>query len=395
MPRALPIPANPAVIAWARRESGFEPARVAKRLGVSQERLLAWERGVGQPTARQLERLAQLLRRPFSIFFLPRPPEIPPLAAERRRLPGVEPGRESPELRLALRTMIARRETALDLARELGDPVADFPLDASLGEDPAAVGRRLRTSLGLDIATQFAWADEWRAWAAWRTAAEGKGILVFLFPGVAIEEARGLALLRRPLPVAAVNSKEIPEARIYTLLHETVHLMLAAGHQEVAALQERRPAREWRRIERFAEIAASHAAVPEAPLRMLAQQYVSSGWDVTAIRQIARRFRITPLATATRLRESGLMPAAAYRNWRRAWDAYVATLPPRRGGFASPADKALNRAGRPFVQLVLDALSANRITSVDAARHLDLGFGHFEALRASLVESAPVRSAGA
>lgn len=49
-------------------------------------------------------------------------------------------------------------------------------------------------------------------------------------------------------------------------------------------------------------------------------------------------------------------------------------------------EKAVNRAGRPFAQLVLEALSANRITAVDASRYLDLKFEHFDKLRAHLAQ---------
>ena len=107
-------------------------------------------------------------------------------------------------------------------------------------------------------------------------------------------------------------------------------------------------------------------------------------WDIQEVRKIAKAFRITPLAMATRLRESQYMSWTRYNQWRADWDAYVATLPIRRGGFASPVEKAVGRAGRPFTQLVLEALSANRLTSVDAARYLDLRFEHFENLKAHL-----------
>ena len=83
----------------------------------------------------------------------------------------------------------------------------------------------------------------------------------------------------------------------------------------------------------------------------------------------------------------------AYQRWRKEWDAYVATLTPRRGGFATPAEKAVTRAGRPFAQLVLEALSANRITSVEAARYLDLKFDHFDELRTHLSGGAVGTSA--
>ena len=88
---------------------------------------------------------------------------------------------------------------------------------------------------------------------------------------------------------------------------------------------------------------------------------------------------------ATRLRESGHMTPRAYREWRAEWDEYVAALPPSKGGPSSPAQKTLGRSGRPFVQLVLQAVSSNRITVVDAARYLDLKFEHFDELRERLV----------
>jgi transcriptional regulator with XRE-family HTH domain len=118
--------------------------QVAKRLQVKAERVRSWESGERQPTLRQLESLAKYYHRPFSIFFLPRPPQFPPLATEYRRLPGVEPGHESPELRLALRQMLIRRENTIKLMGELGQSISEFSLRARLGELPADVGIRLR-----------------------------------------------------------------------------------------------------------------------------------------------------------------------------------------------------------------------------------------------------------
>jgi Zn-dependent peptidase ImmA (M78 family)/transcriptional regulator with XRE-family HTH domain len=386
----LPLPINHAVLRWAREESGFSLERVARRLGVKEERVRTWEKGERQPTQRQTEELARFLRRPLGVFFLPRPPQVPPLGGEYRRLPGVEPGRESPELRITLRQMLIRRENALNLMNELGEPISPLILRARLSEPPATVGARLRAAVRVLVETQLAWPNEWRAWASWRAAVEDLGVFVFLFPGVSIGEARGLAILRTPFPVVAINSKDIPEARAFTLFHELVHIMLAAGNEEVPAIRERRSSAEWTVVERFAEAAASHALIPEDVL----ERFVSSRnagdpiWDITQVRGLAKRFRITPLAMATRLRESGHMTWPKYRAWRAAWDALVATLPPRRGGISTPVEKALNRAGRPFAALVVEALTANRITSLDAARYLDLKFEHFEKLTTQLRDGA-------
>ena len=85
---------NPPLLVWAREQSGYAPDSVAGRLKVKPERLQAWERGDRAPTVRQVERLARIYQRPFGLFFLPQPPSVPPMAAEYRRLPGVEPGAE-------------------------------------------------------------------------------------------------------------------------------------------------------------------------------------------------------------------------------------------------------------------------------------------------------------
>jgi len=387
MPSENTLTVNHRVLQWARVESGWPAERVAKRLQVKVARVNAWEQGERQPTLRQVEALSRFLHRPLSVFFLPKPPELPPLAAEYRRLPGIRPGHESPELRLAVRQMLTRRENALNLIAEMGAPVAEFGLVAHLSESPVEIGARLRAALAVPIEDQLQWRSEWEAWRTWRAGIEAIGVLVFQFAKVGLAEVRGITLLHVPLPVVGINGKEIPEGKSFTLLHETVHLMLAAGKEEKPALLEKRSSAEWQQVERFAEIAASNALIPEQALfAAIGRRQPDAGWSLEEIRSLARRFRITPLAMATRLRESGAMTWARYRAWREAWNKYVASLPPRRGGFATPPEKAINRSGRPFVQLVLEALDANRITSVDAGRYLDLKFEHFGKLREMLVQ---------
>lgn len=388
MPSPRTAQINPELLSWARRESGFELFRVAKRLNVKLEKVEAWEAGTQMPTMRQVENLARFFHRPLSIFFLPQPPELTPLGAEYRRLPHVIPGHESPEFRLGLRQMLIRRDNTLNLMGELGQAIPEFTLSAKLDESPIDVGARLRAAANISVNEQLAWPNEWRAWAAWRTAVENLGVLVFQFSKVAISEVRGLALLPVPLPVVGINIKEIPEARCFTVLHEVIHLMLAAGHEEAPAIQEGRSGDEWDNVERFAEIAASHALVPEAAMKseIASLNLSQSGWDIQSTRRLARRFRISPLAMATRLRESGYMTWPHYQEWRRQWDEYLAGLPERGKGFATPVAKAIGRNGRVFTQLVLEALSANRVTPVTAARYLDLKFEHFDKLKSALQE---------
>lgn len=387
MPAAATLPINPDVLTWARMESGYDVDRVAHRLGTKEDRVVAWERGEAHPTLRQVQELAAFFRRPLGLFFQPKPPKLAPLAADYRRLPGVVPGHESPEMRLAIRQMLTRRDNMLNLLGELGEEQEEFKLVAHLGEKPEMVAIRLRGALNLPVAVQLHWRDEWQALNAWRNAVEHLGVLVFQFSKVDLEEARGISLLRFPLPVVGVNSKEQPEPKLFTLIHEVVHLMLVMGKEEVAALRETRNDEQWTSVEQFAESVASHTLAPEDSLGsvIVGEGFDAQAWGVQEVRRLARRFRLSPLAMATRLRASDYMTWSQYRGWKVAWDAYVASLPPRSKGFAAPVDKAVTRNGRPFTQVVLEAMHSNRITSVEASRYLELKYEHFGKLQEKIL----------
>ena len=387
---SIPADINPELLIWAREESGYAADVVAKRIGVKVERLAEWENGGRRPSVRQVQNLAKYYHRPFGVFFLPQRPAIPPLAAEYRRLPGVRPGVESPEFRLALRQMSLRRERTLELNDELAVEGEEFMTAAHISEGSAVVGRRLREALGVAVARQMAWRDEWQAWREWRSAVEGIGVLVFQFPKVPLSQARGLSLLHFPSPVVGINSKELaPGARIFTLLHELVHVVLALGQDERVAIREGRSDSEWAEVEHFTEEAASEAIIPEDALQaaLRISRVTRDGWDVAQVRSLAARFRVTPLAMATRLRAAGEMTWAGYTRWKDAWAEHVSRLKPRTGGMSTPVDKALSRGGRPFAQLVIEALDANRLTAVDASRYLDLRFDHIATLRTELSAS--------
>ena len=347
---STPALVNPSLLVWAREQGGYAPETVAKRLSVKVERFLAWERGDRKPTVRQVEALARFYHRPFGLFFLPQPPELRPLAAEYRRLTGVTPGVESPELRLAIRTMSYRRETATELSEELGTSLPSFRLTAHPGEDPNVVGARLRSALGVSIEEQLSWRNEWQAWSRWRDAAESVGVLVFQFPQVPLSEARGISLLHFPTPAIGVNSKEgSPGARIYTLAHELAHLALAAAREERPALHETRNATDWARLERFAEEVASAVIIPRETLSLMLRGFsvTRDAWTVDQVRSLARRFKVTPLAMATRLRAESQLTWTGYKRWRDAWDKFVKSLPPRSGGFAHPSTRRSEERGGP------------------------------------------------
>lgn len=393
MPRGTPALVNPALLIWAREDAGYssmEAAVARAGKGFSVPKLQAWESGVAQPTLNQAERLADVYGRSYSLLCLPAPPQLPPLATEYRRLPGVRPGGEPPELRFAVRRLVQRRRLGLHLYAEMGEEAPEFSLRAHLSESVESVGQRLRAALDVSLADQFSWASEFVAYRAWRVAVERLGVLVCQIPGKGIGHVRGTSIVHFPLPVAGVSSKELPLSKPFTLLHEVVHLALAASDEERSASEETRDEPGWLQVERFCEGAAGAALMPPDAItgdEDVARQRRSNDWGVEAIRRTARRFRVTPTAVVTRLLRLGVMTPAKYASWKEDWQRYRDAHPDKPGfGIASPAEKAVSRNGPLFTSLVLGALNSDRISSVDASNYLDLNFGHVETLRRGWIE---------
>jgi Zn-dependent peptidase ImmA (M78 family)/DNA-binding XRE family transcriptional regulator len=384
----IPALVQPPLLVWAREDAGYSLEQAALRIKLSENKLHSWETGEVQPTLRQAEKLAKLYHRPFSIFCLSEPPKTTPLAADYRRLPYVNPGNESPELRVALREMIRRRQIAANLVSELGDDPEPFHLQAHLSESPEAVAARLRKALGLEIETQFSWNNEFQAWREWRAAIEKLGVLVFQFSKVDLEEVRSVSILNLPLPAIAINNREIPASKPFSVLHELVHVTLANSTEEKPALEEKRPDKDWQKVELFAEQVAGAILMPPETLDAQPEIHIhqhGNSWAISVIGKLARRFKVTPSAMATRLLVTGKMPPASFNKWKEDWQDFLGTHPKKASfGMATPAEKALNRNGRSFTLLVLEAFSLDRITSMDAANYLELRYPHIESLKQDL-----------
>jgi hypothetical protein len=53
-------------------------------------------------------------------------------------------------------------------------------------------------------------------------------------PGKGLGDVRGTAIVHFPLPVVGISSKELSLRKPFTLLHEVVHLALAADEEKPA-----------------------------------------------------------------------------------------------------------------------------------------------------------------
>ena len=335
--------------------------------------LRAWEDGADRPSIAQVRKLGEIYKRPLAVFFLQEPPKDFDAQREFRRLPGVTPQNESPEMRLALRTALFRREAARELYDQLGEEVPTFDAKAEPSENAETVGNRIREILGITWDAQLAWPSAHAALNGWRAAVERFGILVFQSGEMTVDEMRGISIPHGPLPVILLNSGDAPHGRIFTLLHEFAHILLTnAGHETSSLEGQRKP--EDQRLERISNRFAAAALLPREQFLEEIRRYPGAvEGDEDSLRRLAfRRLKVSPEAILRRLVELGRTKSGVYRMMRRGWQKRSWYSPPQGEGGPPLEVRVIASAGRPFVSLVLDGYRRNAVSSSDVSDYLGM-----------------------
>jgi Zn-dependent peptidase ImmA (M78 family) len=374
MPRSIPALVKPALLAWARERSGLKLEEVATKMQLDVSVLRDWEREGGErPSIAQVRRLGEIYKRPLAVFFLQKPPTDFDAQREFRRLPGLSPQNESPEMRVALRTALFRREAARDLYEQLGEEIPSFEAKAEPTEDAETVGRRIRELLGVNWETQLEWPSAHAALNAWRSAIEQLGVLVFQSSDMSVEEMRGISIPHGPLPVVLLNSADAPHGRIFTLLHEFAHILLTnAGHETSSLEGQRKP--EDQKLERISNRFAAAALMPRQDFLAEVLRYprVAEG-DEDALRKLAfQRIKASPEAILRRLVELRRTRPGVYRAMRRAWQRRPWYSAPQGEGGPPFEVRVIANVGRPFVSLVLDGYRRSAVSSADVSDYLGM-----------------------
>jgi Zn-dependent peptidase ImmA (M78 family) len=356
---------TPRLLRWARETSRLPLADVLEQAGVSAETLKAWENGTERPTVAQLRTLGRIYRRSFAVFFLPSVPADFTVPHDFRRPVGA-PEALSADLAYELRTAHGRRDEALALAETLGEPPTVFNLSASRGDGIAANAQRIRDALGVLPAEQYGWRNHYQALRSWITAVEGLGVLVFQPETISPDDVRGFSIGASPFPVIALNGMESPRGRVFTLMHELVHLALR--ETGVCDLRESPRAGGYNAAtEHFCNRVAAELLVPTAELLRhdLVRTAAADGeWSDAGIATVAADFHVSREVALLRLVEIGRASEALYKVKRPEFLAAYRRNKQRQGrskGGPPPARMALRRVGRPFAELVLEAYSRDMV----------------------------------
>jgi len=387
MSRSVPALVKPELLIWARVAAGYSSvAEAANALGLDAMTLKEWESGHDVPSIAELRRLGESYKRPLAVFFLAEPPAKFDAQREFRRLAGMVPGKETPEFLLALRWSVFRREAALELYRLSGEKPASLGTSLHPGMEPEEAGAEIRKLLGVTWNEQIEWASAYAALNTWRAAMEAQGVLVFQSSDAQLEEMRATCIPDQPLPVILLNAKDSPHGRVFSLLHEFVHILLhAGGHRTSRMVGERSP--EEQPLEVAANAFAASALLPKSEIAKLAKQYpAATRGDDNALRLLAQNVKVSPEAILRRLTTLNLAVDAVYRRKREAWGTKLWYVRGTSSGGPKIEIKTISKDGRSYTRLVLDAYEQRLINTSAASDFLGVKPRHFANIRRELKE---------
>ena len=361
---------TPEVLKWTREKRiRLEIDYVVKRLKIEPETLEAWENGAEQPTFVQLKNIAKLYKTHISIFYLPEPPtDFQPLT-DYRVLPEQFATDEEQIYRLNANIIEAfeRRETLIELYELLEEPPLEVTLNIDKNENPEQAAEKITRFLEFNRAQLQRANDPYAALKFWKQAIEAKGILVCQTSmnthlSVELETVRGFCIAQRPFPVIVVNPKDSPYGRIFTLIHELVHIALGESVIQNTGF-EGTNSPNLDPIEIFCNQVAAEVLAPENELI----EIVNLETLQEDLPGTSKFFHVSPEVIMRRLLTLGKISRRNYQTYRSHQLAKYRNAPGRSGRAAPYHNRLLNTSGEHFARTAFTAYYEQKITRAELA----------------------------
>lgn len=303
---------NAEMLSWARERAGLSVSVLAEKLQQPVDKLHAWEDGETRPTFRQAQQLAQHARVPFGYLFLSEPPEEALPIPDLRTVGDHAPRRISVDLQDVLHDVLRRQMWYRDYQMAMGESAVAVVGRAEVSMPVAEVVADMRHWLEVPAHPQR---GSWEAYFRDLVQRiERLGILVMRSGIVgnntrrvlSVEEFRGFAIADPMAPVIFINAADVPEARLFTLVHELAHIWLGES-----GISDGDPANR-RSNERFCNAIAAEFLVPES--EFLPRWRKSENWREN-LAPLAGHFHVSQWVVARRAHELGMIAEHDYRRY--------------------------------------------------------------------------------
>jgi len=373
---------TPQVLIWARERLDLSVKDASDYLKIKPEVLKNWEDGNKYPTILQAKTVAKKYKIPYVFFFLPEPPKNIKLPKNQdyRTFYNQPIKTFSIELKTLLFDIMQRREAMIQLSYDLDFDLPSFNYFYSIETtNEKIIAEAVRTLL--NIPQDFKTITEYDALNFFRNAIENLGILFFQATDIELSEMRGISVFEEVYPIIVVNRNDAPRARIFTLIHELVHLLTKTagicdntGMSEFSSFD----------IEIMCNHIAANALVPE---NLLKENNIYNkliiNWNDELLRDIGNEFAVSREVILGRLLTFKNIDFAFYKQKMEQYtkEYYQNKQKINKDGFLSPCIDKESQLGKTYIKTVLTAYNKDIITARDAIQYFDgLRLKHFEKL---------------
>lgn len=379
---------NPDVLKWIIDSSGWETSDLAEKLEVKPELILKWKTKKQPIDIQQLEKLADCVKRPLAIFFLPKPPSEHVLK-DFRKIAGSSSKKLCKETLLTIRGFRYLQSVAQELLKQQKNNLIPKIETVSMQDDPDKIAIRERKNLGFDSPTELlspeAKGSINNRYNKLREILESLNIFVFQ-AGMPVEEVRGLTLSKSLPQVIVINSNDSHKARIFSLMHEFAHILLEQYGICIPeyGLVKSNSVNNQQRIELWCNKFAAAILVPQdiflEEFLKLDKKYQGSE---IIIDNLSKQFRVSKQVIIVRILK--LFPDhPGKQNYQKMFNMLRESRRAQKGGFAHPVDLLFSRKGKKYISLVLDSRKKDIINNRNTIDYLDLKLKHLKAVQERL-----------
>jgi Zn-dependent peptidase ImmA (M78 family)/transcriptional regulator with XRE-family HTH domain len=365
---------KPDMLRWA-----VERARIAEEaLEAKFPQLQQWLTGETKPTLKQLEKFAQATRVALGYLFLPKPPIESLPIPDFRTLEDKELARPSPDLLDTIYTMQRRQAWLREELLEAEAEPLEFIESAKVTDDPAAIGREMRRTVGLTDG----WAANISTWEAavgeLRRRIEELNVIAVIngvvgnnvYRKLDVEEFRGFAICDRYAPVIFVNGADAKSAQMFTLAHELAHLWLGQSALTDTGIIHSPTSK----VERWCDRAAAEFLVPEQELRAFWRDIRSAPGRFS---KVARQFKVSPIVAGRRAKDLDLIDPDEFFAFYERYTQQERQRKETAGGGDFYRNQN-NRVGEQFARHVMLAALDGRLSFKEAYDLTGLNGGAFQ-----------------
>lgn len=375
MPKSLVVQVEPKVLKWLRESSGWKIEEVSNRLNTTPEVVAEMESGEKIPTLKQLKILSSLFKRPLASFFLSEPKEQKPLPKDYRFLPNKKDVFDKKTI-LAIRKSRNLQDIGMELSLNIKNETRPKIENANLTDNPDITAAKYRELFELTWEKQRKLRDAYELFNYLRDVLENTNILVFQF-SMPIEDARGFALVDESPAVIVVNSRDIIEARLFTLMHEFGHVLL--GETVIDMPEATLAVRD--NIERWCNAFSSSFLLPTRTAKDLFEEKRPQLTDTETLNTLSKKYKVSKAVLLLKMLNLNYISRPEFES---VLDRFIPTKAEKKTksktkkvGMSSDK-RCLSEIGNKFVSLVANNFDKKLITYTDALSYLSIKSGNFE-----------------